>query len=93
MDAKTYLALVHDLPCVLCAARDMSQQTKTTAHHVRHGNGMGQRAADWNVCALCYDCHQGPQGLHGNRQRFKQAKWDEMDALAATSEAMWKAHG
>ena len=93
MNAKQYLAEVHLLPCVLCQAIGLEQTSETQAHHVRHGNGMGQRAADWNVCALCRDCHKGKNGLHGDRQRFRQAKWDELDALAATTEAMWKAHG
>lgn len=93
MNAKQYMAAIHELPCVLCLELEMQQTAPTQAHHVRHGNGMSQRASNWNVCALCVDCHQGPSGLHGDRQRFKQAKWDEMDALAATTEAMWRIHG
>lgn len=92
-DAKTYLARVHELPCVLCTELGIEQTTPTAAHHVRHGQGMSQRAPDWLACALCWDCHQGPTGLHGNRQRFRQAKWDEADAWSATAEAMWRVYG
>ncbi len=91
--AKQYIHRLHELPCVLCVELGMQQTAPTAAHHTRHGAGMGQRAPDWLACALCYDCHQGPQGLHGDRSRFKQAKWDEMDALAATNEAMWRVYG
>ena len=91
--AKTYIARLHELPCVLCVERGVEQTTATSAHHVRHGQGMSQRAPDWLACALCWDCHQGPQGLHGDRQRFRQVKWGELDALSATNEAMWRIYG
>ena len=90
MNAKQYVAEVHTIPCVLCAELGRQQESETQAHHVRHGNGLSQRAQDWLVCALCRDCHQGKDVLHGTRARFKIAKWDEMDALAATVQAMWR---
>lgn len=79
-----YMGRVAALRCVLCAQLGMEQSTRTTVHHVREGQGMQQRASNYLTVALCQDCHQGPNGLHGSRSLFKLAKWDEMDALAAT---------
>jgi hypothetical protein len=49
---------------------------------------MGQRAQNWLICALCPDCHRGPRGVHGDRQRLKAQKLDEWDLLAKTIEAL-----
>ena len=85
---KQYLALIHDLPCVLCKERGVEQTTPTQAHHMRHGAGMAGRSQDWLAMALCWECHQGPRGIHGDRSRFTAAKWTELDALAATVQAV-----
>ena len=52
-------------------------------HHMPHC-----RAQHWLAIALCPDCHTGPQGIHGNRQRLKARKLDEMDLLALTIEQL-----
>jgi hypothetical protein len=51
--------------------------------------GMSQRAANWLVVPLCYGCHRGPKGLHGDRSMWKVMKMDEMDALAKTIESVF----
>lgn len=79
---KKYLDRVASLPCVLCGAHGVH------IHHVREGQGMAQRAPNWLAVALCPDCHTGSTGIHGNRQRMKLQKVDEMDLLARTIEAL-----
>lgn len=90
MSAKTqrHKTRVAALGCVLCAMLGQPQTTRTHVHHMRDGQGMGQRASDFLAIALCADCHQGPQGLHGDRTLLKIAKVTEIGLLAATIEAL-----
>lgn len=73
------------LPCVLCSEIGMIQRAPTTIHHARTGQGMSQRASHWMVAALCRDCHQGPEGIHGDRSLLRVANLDELDLVAITT--------
>lgn len=53
-------------------------------HHIREGQGMSQRASDFLTIPLCPDCHQGPQGVHGDRTLMRVYKLSELDMLANT---------
>lgn len=72
------------MSCVVCDALGIGQLTNTTVHHIREGQGMSQRASHWLAVPLCWDDHQGPNGVHGNRTRMRMAKMDELDMLAET---------
>lgn len=85
---QRHKARVAALNCVLCTMLGREQASRTHVHHMRHGQGMAQRASDFLAIALCADCHQGPQGLHGDRTLLKIAKTDELGLLAATIEAL-----
>jgi len=74
---------VASLPCMLCDAAAPS-----TVHHIRTGQGMSQRANNFLTIPLCYPCHQGKGGIHGDRSLLKVMKWDELDLLAFTIEAL-----
>ncbi len=61
----------------------MTQSSKTDVHHVREGQGVAQRASDYLAIPLCHSgCHQGPQGIHGDRSLLRLAKASELDLLA-----------
>lgn len=79
---KRYMDRVASLPCVLCGAHGVQ------VHHVREGQGMAQRSQNWLTVALCPDCHTGSAGIHGNRNRLRLQKLDEIDLLAKTIEAL-----
>lgn len=85
---KGHMDRVAKLPCVLCKHLGRGIVRPVQVHHLRHGQGMGQRAANWLTIALCQDCHQGPNGLHGDRSLLRIGKVDELDLLAMTIEAM-----
>ena len=78
MKNKNYLGWVAQQNCVLCGAVGVH------CHHIREGQGMSQRASDYLAIPLCPDCHQGPQGLHGDRSLFMVYKVTELDLLART---------
>ncbi len=81
----SHLATIASMPCILCEVLGMEQNSKTDCHHVREGQGMSQRAQDELAIPLCHNgCHQGPNGIHGDRSLLRLAKVDEMDLLALT---------
>lgn len=79
MKAKKHLERIKTLPCACCGACGPS-----SAHHIREGQGMAQRASDYLTIPLCYDCHQGPKGVHGDRSMMRLMKLGELDMLANT---------
>ena len=79
-----HLGRIKQLPCALCERLGQQQTSPTEANHPREGQGMAQRSSDWLAYPLCYECHRGDNGLHGNRSLFHIAKVSEMDLLADT---------
>lgn len=74
-----WLSSVHKLPCVVCGAAGPVE-----AHHIRAGQGMAQCADDFCTVPLCFACHRGRHGIHGDRGRWKGAGIDEIGALGST---------
>ena len=79
MNGKAYLDLVRRQPCSCCGAAAPS-----FSHHPREGQGGAQKADDFLAIALCYECHQGVAGIHGNRSLMRIYKKSEMDMIAVT---------
>lgn len=85
---RRYHERVAEIPCVLCDLLG-APPGETTLHHIREGQGMGQRSSHWLVVPLCRPCHQGPNGLHGTRTLLRIAGVEEMDLLALTIERLF----
>jgi hypothetical protein len=49
---------------------------------------MAQRASDFLAVPLCYECHQGPRGVHGDRSMMRLMKLTELDMLANTIQVL-----
>jgi hypothetical protein len=81
---KAHMGRVASLPCVCCHLLDSKQEGPTYVHHIRTGQGMSQRASHWLTVALCYACHQGPNGVHGDQTFMAIGKLTELDLLAET---------
>lgn len=86
MNQKQWKSKVASLNCILCRHLGMGD-TPANLHHVREGQGMGQRSSDWLVVPLCREHHQGNAGVHSGRL-YQLYKLDEMDLLSMTIEAM-----
>lgn len=82
MTVKQWKANVAALGCIVCRHADLGE-TPANLHHIREGQGMGQRASGWLVIPLCKEHHQGKTGVHGH-QFYQLWKLDEMDLLAMT---------
>lgn len=85
MHVREYKSRVAGLGCVLCHHVGYGH-VGASLHHVREGQGMGQRASDWLVVPLCREHHQGATGFHGlGKQGFYlRYRLDELDLLAMT---------
>ena len=78
---RRYHERIAEMPCALCAELSQPQESPTTVHHIRAGQGMSQRAGHFLVLPLCYRCHQGPSGIHGDRALWSIAGHDELSLL------------
>ena len=69
-----HLAAVKSVACSVCDA-----PAPSAAHHIKQGQHR-------TTVALCWECHQGKQGWHGDKTLWRIRKMDELDALAVTLE-------
>ena len=72
---RKLLDLVRDCPCQRCGVED---GTVVAAHsnQQRDGKGMGLKAHDYRIAALCYTCHML---LDQGKDFGKQARFDAWD--------------
>lgn len=89
MARSPWLDRVAEHGCILCHHLDLGN-TPATIHHIREGQGGGQRSSDYLAVPLCKEHHQGSSGLHGlgTRGFYQRYKLDELDLLAMTIEAV-----
>lgn len=69
---SAYVADVNRCACVICNA-----PAPSFAHHPEQG-------LHFNTVALCYECHQGEYGWHGDKSRWRAAKMTEVKAINET---------
>lgn len=65
---REHIAKVVDLGCIICSG-------PACAHHIRTGQGMGQKASHYEVIPLCHYHHQGEEGIHTLGTRSWQFKY------------------
>jgi hypothetical protein len=73
---KKLLEAVREAPCMHCGAQD---GTVVAAHsnQQRDGKGMGIKASDYRIAALCHICHfQLDQGLLWNKEQRREV-WED----------------
>lgn len=80
--AESYMARIAQLPCAICGNEGVH------VHHIREGQGMSQRASSFLTVPLCPSCHQGPNGVHGDKSLLRIQKKTELDLLADTIAAL-----
>lgn len=69
---SAHLEAVKSVCCAVCGAPPPS-----AAHHIVQGD-------HFTTVALCWECHQGKQGIHGDKTLWRIYKIDELGALNAT---------
>jgi hypothetical protein len=67
---RNYLGRVKELSCGNCGVDGPS-----SAHHIL--SDAGRRLGHYATIPLCWDCHQSPQGIHGDKTLWHIMKNDE----------------
>lgn len=86
---KAHLDRVASLGCVLCLHLG-HEGTPCAIHHIRHGQGMAQRANHQDAIGLCHHHHQGKEGIHtlGTRAWEKRFGITEPELLQRVREEL-----
>lgn len=83
-----WLSLLRKLPCIACGKNPAGY-----AHHTTSRKGYGQKNGDNMAIPLCYDCHQGPHGIHLDKKAFHATHGTDLELLQATSAMVANYHG
>ena len=88
---KSHMDKVAALGCCICRLLGLGE-TPAQIHHIREGQGMGQRAGHFLVIPLCLEHHTGNNGIHGmGTRRFESAyRTTELRLLDETLELLEK---
>ncbi len=86
---KRHMARVAKLPCVLCMHLGLGE-SPSVVHHLKYGQGAGDRASDCMTLPLCYEHHVGKTGVHQLKEKGLRLRYNlsELDLLAMTLEAL-----
>ena len=87
---KDHLSRVAALGCVACRVMDI-EDSPASVHHIRHGQGMSQRAPHKLTIPLCPPHHQtGGYGvaIHAGKDAFERTYGTELELLKMTYELL-----
>jgi hypothetical protein len=70
-----HMARVAGLPCAVCGSSPVS------VHHVICGRYGQRRAPDAKTIPLCWNHHQGPDGIHTRKEWWVQTFGNDTDYL------------
>ena len=79
---RAHLGRMAESGCICCHLMHGSFSA-AQIHHPRQFAGGGQRCDDWLAFGLCADCHQGRNGVHGDKTYLRILNMDEAQLLAA----------
>jgi hypothetical protein len=83
-----YIAAIHIEPCCICEAFGFVQTTPTAAHHTICGRFGNRKTPDEMAIPLCWNHHQGPDGIHERRQWWVEAFGPDTDFIAPTQDKL-----
>lgn len=72
------MAMVASIGCIIHSG------APAQVHHIREGQGMGERASHFLTIPLCPDCHTGAFSIHKTPKQFQAVYGDELSMLAET---------
>jgi hypothetical protein len=76
---------IKGLTCVCCRLLGVRQETETDCHHIREDR---EGRNDFLTLPLCWSCHQGPLGIHGDGTFLSLLKMSEWGLLAVVVEEL-----
>ncbi len=86
---REYMGRVAALGCFMCHYIGYGY-VPAQVHHLREGQGGGQRASHYLTVPMCdrHHANSSPDGIHGQRKEWKLHKQDEISALEWTLESL-----
>ncbi len=90
MSAKDYENRVRELGCILCQSIGLGK-TPAAIHHIE---AIRDGLSAYAIVPLCYEHHQGPNGVHGLSRRGFEMRYrlTEIDLLAMVNKALNDSH-
>lgn len=76
---REHMGAVKRMNCVCCTLLMRQQESRTAVHHVDEN---GQARNHFLVLPLCWHCHQGPKGVHGDKSYLRILKKSQWELLA-----------
>lgn len=83
-----YLRAVRELPCCICVAWGLNQTTPTHAHHTICGRFGQRKTLDILAVPLCWQHHQGPDGIHTRKTWWVNQFGPDTDWIAGTQDKL-----
>ena len=83
---KEHLSKVASVGCIVCMMQG-NEESPAEIHHIRHGQGMSQRASNYEAIPLCHVHHRtGGYGvaIHAGRKEFERLYGTEIELLELT---------
>ncbi len=87
---KKHLSRVADLGCIVCRNEGLGQSA-ASIHHIRKGQGMGQRASHQKAIPLCPIHHQHGGyrvAIHAGQKAFESRYGTETELLEQVLELL-----
>lgn len=83
--AQRHMGRIAEMPCICCRLLDLKQSKPTNVHHIREDR---EARNDFLTLPLCWYCHQGPKGIHGDKTYMRMLKMSEWELLAKVIEGL-----
>lgn len=77
-----HMARVATLRCVCCGAWPVQ------VHHCISGRFSQRKASDRETIPLCWDHHQGPEGIHANKREWEATYGPDTDYLPIVADML-----
>ncbi len=74
--AKAHMARVAAMPCIIC-----HKPGPSAVHHCISGRYGQHKASDFDTLPLCWNCHQGPNGIHASKRDWEALHGFDTDYL------------
>ena len=76
---SAHMGRIKAMPCICCRLLMCAQEYGTDVHHIIVND---QPRNHWLTIPLCWGCHQGPKGVHGDKTFLRMLKMSEWTLLA-----------
>ena len=81
--AKAHMARVAACRCAACGRPGPSE-----VHHCICGRFSQAKAGDFQAIPLCWECHQGPHGIHASKEAWVANNGPDTDFLPVVADML-----